>query len=100
MNKYPVFAVCVFLAASTSVAAETLRCGSKIVTTGMTMADVEKFCGKPSVSEVEEHDVRAGNRVLGTTQLHIWTYDRASGQKAAVLEFDQDRLLSIRFVRK
>lgn len=100
MNKSVTFAVCVFLATSTSLAADTLRCGSKIVKTGMTMAEVERYCGKPSSSEVEEHDVRAGNRVVGTTQLHIWTYNRASGQKAAVLEFDQDRLLSIEFVRK
>jgi len=100
MNRSLTIALCLFLLTSTSLAAETLRCGSKIVKTGMTMVEVEKYCGKPSSAEVEEHDVRAGNRVLGTTQLHIWTYNRASGQKAAVLEFDQDRLLSIEFVRK
>ena len=100
MNRSFTITLCVFFLTSTSVAAETLRCGSKTVKTGMTITEVEKYCGKPSSSEVEEHDVRAGNRVVGTTQLHIWTYNRASGQKAAVLEFDQDRLLSIKYVRK
>jgi hypothetical protein len=81
-------------------AAETLRCGSKIVDTGMTMDQVRKYCGKPSSTAVEEHDVRSGNRVVGTTELHIWRYNRSSGQKTAVLEFDRDKLMSIRYVSK
>lgn len=91
-----------FLLATTQSfsAPETLRCGNKIVETGMTMAEVEKYCGKPSTVMVEEQDVRSGNRVVGTTQIHYWTYDRASGQNAAILEFDQEKLLSITFVRK
>lgn len=88
------------IAAGTPALADTLRCGSKIVTTGMTQEEVLKYCGKPSAAEIEEHDVRAGARVVGKTQLHIWTYNRGSGQRAAVLEFDQDTLLSITFVSK
>ena len=80
--------------------AESLRCGSKIVDVGMSMDEVKKFCGKPSSTSVEEHDVRSGNRVVGTTQLHIWRYNRSSGQKTAVLEFDQEKLMSISYVRK
>lgn len=81
-------------------AAETLRCGNKIVQTGMTMAEVENYCGKPDDSRIEVQDVRSGNRVVGTTELHYWTYNRASGQNAAVLEFDQDKLKTINFLRK
>ena len=80
--------------------AESLRCGSKIVDVGMSMDEVKKFCGKPSSTSVEEHDVRSGNRVVGTTQLHIWRYNRSSGQKTAVLEFDQEKLMSISYVSK
>lgn len=79
---------------------DTLRCGSKIIRTGMLMDDVRKACGKPSSSAVEEHDVRSGGRVVGKTQLHIWQYRRGSGQKTAVLEFDQDKLLAISYVSK
>ena len=79
---------------------DTLRCGSKIVRVGMNATDVQKYCGTPSSIEVEEHDVRSGGRVVGKTQLNIWTYNRASTQNAAVLEFDQDKLMSIKFVRK
>ena len=80
--------------------AESLRCGSKIVDVGMSMDEVKKFCGKQSSTSVEEHDVRSGNRVVGTTQLHIWRYNRSSGQKTAVLEFDQEKLMSISYVSK
>lgn len=80
--------------------AETLRCGSKIVDTGMTMDEVRKYCGKPSSTVIEEHDVRAGNRVVGKTELHIWRYNRSSGQKTAVLEFDRQKLMSIKYVSK
>jgi hypothetical protein len=100
MHRSEIFILAVVLAATTASASDTLRCGSKLVETGMTMAEVKNYCGKPSSSTIEEQDVRSGNRVIGTTQLHIWTYDRASGQNSAVLEFDQDKLLSITFVRK
>jgi len=87
--------------ATTAIAAgDTLRCGSKIVQTGMTMEEVKKYCGNPSSTEVEEHDVRAGNRVVGKTQLHIWRYNRMSTQKTAVLEFDQEKLMSIKYESK
>ena len=33
---------------SSVVANETLRCGSKIVKTGMMMEEVRKFCGEPA----------------------------------------------------
>lgn len=82
------------------VSAETLRCGSKIVDVGLTMDEVRKYCGKPSSTTVEEQDVRSGNRVVGKTELHIWHYNRSSGQATAVLEFDQDKLISISYVSK
>ena len=82
---------------ATAVAAEeTIRCGSKIVRVGMTSTEVLKYCGKPSSKEVEEHAVLSAGRQVGTTQLHIWTYNRGSVGKPKVLEFDQDKLIAIR----
>ena len=80
--------------------ADTLRCGSKIVQTGMTMTEVKKYCGQPSSTSVEDRDVRSGNRVVGTTQFHTWRYNRMSGQSTAVLEFDQQKLMSIKYESK
>lgn len=80
--------------------AESLRCGSKIVDIGINMDDVKKYCGSPSSSSIEEQDVRSGNRVVGTTQIHIWRYKRSSGQRTAILEFDQNKLRSITYESK
>lgn len=79
---------------------DSLRCGSKIVRVGMNMDEVRKACGKPSSSSIEEQDVRSGGRVVGKTELHIWRYNRGSGQNTAVLEFDQDKLRAINYVSK
>ena len=84
------------LAATNASAEDTLRCGSKIVRVGMTSAEVLKYCGEPTSREVEEHDVRSGGRVIGKTKLNRWTYDRRSVGEPKVLEFDQDKLMSIR----
>ena len=100
MKKLRSLLLIAFLIFPAISSAETLRCGSKIVDTGMTMEQVKKYCGKPSSTEIEEHDVRSGNRVVGKTQLHIWRYNRSSGQNTAVLEFDQEKLKSIKYVRK
>jgi hypothetical protein len=48
-------------------AEETLRCGSKIVRVGMTSDEVRKYCGAPTNTEVEDHDVRAGTGLHATT---------------------------------
>ena len=90
-----------FLFLATSVVAEdTLRCGGKIVQTGMTMEEVKKYCGNPSSTAIEEQDVHAGPRVVGKTQIHFWRYNRASGQRTALLEFDQQKLMSITYESK
>ncbi len=90
-----------FLLMTLSAAADdTLRCGSKIVRTGMTMTEVKKYCGNPSSTSIEEQDVHAGPRVVGTTQIHTWRYNRASGQRTAVLEFDLEQLKSITYESK
>ena len=95
MKRLWLFIPFVSLLAMDIAVADTMRCGSKIISVGMTAAEVLKYCGEPTTREVEEHDVRSGNRVVGTTQLNRWTYDRGSAGKPKVLEFDQDKLLSI-----
>ena len=95
MTKFMLIVLLVIFSGVISAAQDTLRCGSKIVKTGMSMDEVLKFCGEPSSKEIEEHDVRSGNRVTGTTELHIWTYNRGSAQAPAVLQFDVDKLMSI-----
>lgn len=80
--------------ATATAGADSMRCGGKVISIGMSMSEVLQYCGEPDSKEIEEHDVRSGNRVTGTTQLHRWTYSDYS--RVRVLEFDQDKLLSIR----
>ena len=98
--KFQTALLAALLILSTTASADTLHCRSKIVDTGMTMTDVRKYCGNPSSTAIEEHDVRSGNRVIGKTQLHIWRYNRMSGQNTAVLEFAQETLMSHRYESK
>jgi hypothetical protein len=83
-----------------AAADDTLRCGSKIVRIGMTMTEVKKYCGNPSSTSIEEQAVHAGPRVVGTTQIHTWRYNRSTGQKTAALEFDLEKLKSITYESK
>ncbi len=83
-----------------AIADDTLRCGSKIVRTGMTMTEVKKYCGNPSSTSIEVQNVHAGPRVVGTTEIHTWRYNRSSTQRTAVLEFDQEELKSITYESK
>lgn len=100
MKALTVMLTTLLLVTGPASAEDTLRCGSKIVGTGMTMAEVKGYCGNPTSSAVEEQDVRSGNRVVGKTRVHTWRYARSSGQRTAVLEFDQDKLTSIRYESK
>ncbi len=81
------------LAASAAQADGDFRCGSKIITTGMTQSEVLDACGEPATKDVEDVDVRSGNQVVGRTAVWRWTYEY-SGTKR-VLVFDQDTLKSI-----
>ena len=72
---------------------ESFRCGSKLIVVGMSQDEVLSHCGEPSSRSEEAQDVRSGNRVVGTTTRHRWTYD--SYRVTRVLVFDQDRLTSI-----
>lgn len=73
---------------------DVMRCGARIVEAGMTMAEVAEYCGEPTSKRVEQQDVRAGNRVVGTTEMHHWIY-RQAGNLPRELVFDQNELIEI-----
>lgn len=81
------------------VHADTLRCGSSLVSAGMTIAAVLEHCGEPDSRTTEERPVRSGARIVGSYEAEIWTYDRGTGQFPAVLEFANGKLESITLVR-
>ena len=91
----PPFLCALLLVTGTAIADAPFRCGSKIIEVGMSMSDVLEQCGEPASKRVETHDVRAGNRVVGTTEFHFWTYGNPGGT-SRTLEFDQEKLVAIR----
>jgi hypothetical protein len=74
-----------------------MRCANKIIDVGMTSTEVVRLCGQPDSKTTEQQDVRSGNRVVGTTQVSRWTY--IQGSVTRVLEFDRDKLVTIRIER-
>lgn len=80
-------------AADAAFADTTFRCGSKLVTVGMTQGQVLAYCGEPTSRSVTAEDVRSGNQVVGQTDVHVWVYERYSATR--ILRFDQIKLVSI-----
>lgn len=77
-----------------SATAETFRCGSKIVTKAITVAELVRLCGQPREKTVTEVEPRSttlyGNsRVLPKIKTEIWIYDRGSqsfGMRVTILD--------------
>ena len=78
---------------ATTMAAETLRCSGQLIEPGMTQAQVVELCGEPISKDTEVQDVRSGNRVVGKTEVHRWTYPSPGATR--VLVFDQEVLKAI-----
>jgi hypothetical protein len=83
------------LVAGSALAGGTpFRCGSRIIDTGMTRAEVRAACGAPTSQRTDFQDVHsANNRVLGATEVDHWVYDSYSATR--LLVFVDDRLQSI-----
>jgi hypothetical protein len=78
-------ASCTTLAAAllaATAAAESFRCGQRIATEDMTVAELLEVCGEPTTKSVEVIDVYgpgvhgAGNVKRGTVTVETWTYER------------------------
>lgn len=79
--------------AGTAHADGDFRCGSHIVSVGMTQDQVREYCGEPDTKDVEDVDVRSGKQVVGRTAVWRWTYVQSGATR--VLVFDQQTLKSI-----
>ncbi|MEJ2514358.1 MAG: DUF2845 domain-containing protein [Gammaproteobacteria bacterium] len=77
------------------VADGAFRCGNKIIEVGMSVEEVRRHCGEPTSSRTEERAVHSGNRIVGKTEFHIWTYKPTTSSIPRILTFDQDRLVEI-----
>jgi hypothetical protein len=60
---------------------DTFRCGSYLVSTPLTVAELLQKCGQPSSKKSSTEDVRArvsggGTQKIGTSATEVWRYDR------------------------
>lgn len=83
---------------------DALRCGSRLVNPGIERESVLKLCGEPAARKTElvPQYVRNANGAVmqvGTVNVEYWTYDRGTGRFPALLKFEEDKLVSIEFVR-
>jgi hypothetical protein len=83
-----------------AVQAETFRCGSRIVTTDSTAAQILKFCGQPDSQTSTTEPVRVRNPsgyVVTTGEITIekWVYLRGSQANAMVVTIVDGKVKSI-----
>ena len=83
-------------------AADTLRCGSSLISEGMTQGEVLQKCGDPDSSTEISQPVRARRLngttyIVGTTTQQIWRYQRRNGQFPANLTFEGGVLKKLEF---
>jgi len=81
-------------------AQDTFRCGSELVSPGLSAEEVVAKCGQPDEKEVTEEPIRArnaggGSRVIGTAIVEHWTYSRGQGQFPALLRIEEGELKSV-----
>lgn len=86
------------LAIAQPLPAEGFRCGQRIATPDMTVAELLEACGEPTDKSVEVVDVYgpntqgAGNIKRGTVTVEIWTYDRGSQAFAMVVTIEDGKI--------
>ncbi len=79
-------------------AAEGFRCGQRIATPDMTVAELLDACGEPTTKDVKLVDVYgpnasgAGNIRRGTVTVETWTYDRGPQAFAMVVTIEDGRI--------
>jgi hypothetical protein len=83
-------------------AADTFRCGSKLIRVGDAQSYVQGKCGEPTSKETITEEIRAvgrlgGTNVVGTASRDIWRYRKSSRQFAAVLTFEGGVLKKLEF---
>ncbi len=101
--KLPLFAALAFAALSFDARAETFRCGSRVVSSDVSTAELVQLCGEPNSRTSTTEDVRAVNRqgysyVVGQTTKEIWIYERGTRAAPMVVTIVDGKIKSI--VRK
>jgi len=92
MRLYHCLASCLLLAASGSAQADTLRCGSQLVSTGDRAFEVERKCGVPQHRDLVGYSL--GRNERQEYPLEEWVYGPRNGM-LSILTFEGNRLVRI-----
>ena len=86
------FLLLTLMAASPAIQADTLRCGSQLVSTGDRTFEVERKCGAPVQRDLVGYTL--GPRARQEKVIEEWLYGPTNG-KLSILTFEGNRLVRI-----
>jgi len=87
-------AVTTLLAMYSIAAADSYRCGRKLIRTGDSSADVLRVCGEPTAKDRGRADVRDGG-AMRNIPVERWHYKRSSRSLSRVVNIYRGRVVSI-----
>lgn len=80
--------------------ADSLRCGSKLISTGDSKGSVENICGAPASTDSYCKPTPVSSSTTSKQQecvrVDIWRYARGAGQLGAEVEFQLGEVTAIR----
>jgi hypothetical protein len=101
MSRAHHLCLAMLLSAAAAHADEAFRCGKWVVTSAMTVGELESKCGPPASRTSRTQDVRARNRntglmvKTGETTVETLTWDRGSRAAAMVVTVVDGTIKSI-----
>jgi len=73
------------------------RCGSSLVSSDTSVADLLRKCGEPSSKKISVEDAFGPNgQKTGTTRVETWRYDRGSRAAAMIVRVVDGQIESIK----
>lgn len=102
-GKYRILVLVIALGvAHAGGAADSLRCGNRLVLEGAAVEELERTCGRPDSVESIREPIMAtrpngSTYRVGTTSIERWTYDRGPRRLVAVVTMEDGVVQSIEF---
>lgn len=97
MRKTPysgALVLAILLAMSSVTAADSYRCGRKLIRTGDSSADVLRVCGEPAAKDRGRADVREDGAIRNVP-VERWHYKRSSRSLSRIVSIHRGRVVSI-----
>jgi hypothetical protein len=97
MKVLRTLSVLLVLVPSTGICDGYFRCGSSLVSSDTSVAELLKKCGEPSSKKVSVEDAFGPNgQKTGTTRVETWRYDRGSRAAAMIVKVVDGKIESIK----